>query len=59
METYRRKIDAWKHEQVRKYEEFVIEENELSDRLVRKDEINKKKINLFLSLNCLNTEKNR
>lgn len=36
METYRRKIDAWKHEQVRKYEEFVIEENELSDRLVRK-----------------------
>lgn len=34
MEVYRRKIDAWKHEQVRMYEEFLIEENELSDRIV-------------------------
>ena len=54
METYRRKIDAWKHEQVRKYEEFVIEENELSDRLVRmRRDINQKNLNLFLNLDCL------
>lgn len=35
MDVYRKKIDLWKKEQVRQYEEFVIEENELAERLVR------------------------
>jgi hypothetical protein len=34
MELYRKKIELWKREQVRQYEEFIIEENELQDRLV-------------------------
>lgn len=36
MEIYRKKIELWKREQVRQYEEFLIEENELEDRLVEK-----------------------
>lgn len=35
MEIYRAKINTWKQEQIRNFEEFLIEKNELEDRLVK------------------------
>jgi len=34
MDKYREEIEQWKFEQTRQFQEFVIEEPELEDRLV-------------------------
>ncbi len=34
MDQYREEIEQWKYEQTRQFQEFVIEESELENRLV-------------------------
>lgn len=35
MDTYRQKLQLWESEQKRQFEEFVIDEKELENRLVK------------------------
>ena len=53
MDNYNKELSEWENEQKRQYEEFIIDENELETRLV------KKIYTFFLKLkfNFLNLEK--